>query len=196
MDDDDRDLLDSLSAPLGDVIAQVGANLAAAQQALDEQAILNFQLLYGETGERFAALREIGYRPTFYHIPECNVDVQIALTLNGRRQESGRPAGVRLYAAPLDAGYTNAFAFSLQASSKLSFRIVPVPPPAALDRLVAVPALVDLAVADARARLETLGLVLATDPAEAPDAAIVRGQDPEPGGMVEEGSTVTIAIDE
>ena len=62
---------------------------------------------------------------------------------------------------------------------------------------IAVPDVVDLAAADARAQLEAQGFVVEEDPEDVADAAlvgIVVDQDPEGGIRIDEGSTVEIRV--
>ena len=89
MEDDLDPLLNGLSGPLGDVIAQVGEGLAAAQQALDLQAVENLRALAVGESPADQSLRDIGYRPTFYHIPECTVEMKVALADRPRGAGSG-----------------------------------------------------------------------------------------------------------
>lgn len=194
MEDDLDPLLNGLSGPLGDVIAQVGEGLAAAQQALDLQALENLRALAVGEGPADQSLRDIGYRPTFYHIPECTVEMKVALTLSGRISRQGRIKGRGLYAMPVDAGYANGFDYGVEASSKLSFRIVPVPPPADLDGRVAVPRLIGRRLDEARATARGFGLEVQPDPAGAPDDALIDGQSPEPGEIVAEGSRLVVTV--
>jgi hypothetical protein len=158
---------DGLSAPLGSVIAAVGRGVADAQQALDQASLAQTIAIYqaqGEQGE--ALLREIGYRPTFYVLPETTCEVQLSMRIGG----SGAPDGsagtggtdamrtTRTYVTPVDAGFANRYGFQIQAAAKLSFKIVPVPPPAALDDLRPVPDLVGRAGGAAVQALQTLDL--------------------------------------
>jgi hypothetical protein len=155
---------DGLSAPLGSVIAAVGRGVADAQQALDQASLAQTIAIYqaqGEQGE--ALLREIGYRPTFYVLPETTCEVQLSMRIGG----SGAPDGsagtggtdaMRTYVTPVDAGFANRYGFQIQAAAKLSFKIVPVPPPAALDDLRPVPDLLGRAGDAAVRALQTLDL--------------------------------------
>lgn len=177
-----------LASPLGDVIAAVGEGVAEAQEALDSAAVAKTLELYREGGdEMIGLLREIGYQPTFYTLPETVGEVNIALKLGERASASptrspvaARPASgnvarlssanvasaladrrklpVRTYATPVDAGYANRYGFEATASTKLTFKIVPVPPPEAMERARAMPTLVGEDVASATLVLEILDL--------------------------------------
>lgn len=192
----DDDLLDVLSAPLGDLIASVGRGVADAQRALDSASLAALREIYGSDDDFFRELQAIGYRPTWYQIPEAEGDIQIALSVSGSESTTpsvGGPttrAKVKLYAAPVDAAYTSRYNFSLAASSRLKFRVVPVPPSSAAEAIRVVPSLVGLQLGEARARLSLLGIV--ATPPDAEGDAVVRTQTPPPGTIL--GPEETVAV--
>lgn len=176
---------DGLSAPLGSVIAAVGRGVADAQQALDQASLAQTLAVYqaeGEAGE--ALLREIGYRPTFYVLPETTCEVQLSMRIGGSGGPDGSAGsgaqdalgGVRTYVTPVDAGFSNRYGFQIQAAAKLSFKIVPVPPPAALDDLRPMPDLVGQ-VAD-KAVQALAGLDLKATPQDAGGTVITAAELP------------------
>lgn len=151
---------DVVASPLGEVIASVGRAVADAQQALDDAALAKTLEIYGEQGEEaLRLLREIGYRPTFYTLPETTGEVRVSLSLTGGSSAAGTPAppqpGVNLsfarqglnlpairpkvYATPVDASFANRFGYQANLSAKLTFKIVPVPAPNGADELRIVP---------------------------------------------------------
>src|SRR4051812_36162109 len=192
----DDQLLDVLSAPLGDLIASVGRGIADAQRALDSASMAALREIYGSDEDFFRELQAIGYRPTWYHIPEAEGDIQIALSVTGA--ETTTPSGgsltsrakIKLYAAPVDAGYSSRYNFSITASSRLKFRVVPVPPSSAAEAIRVVPSLVGLPLGEANARLSLLGIV-ATHP-DAAGSAVVRTQTPAPGTIIGPDETVAV----
>lgn len=201
---------DVVASPLGDIIASVGEGVAEAQQALDEGSLAKTLEIYSEGGEEaLRVLREIGYRPTFYALPETTGEVRVSLHLgksvNGAgattRPSStpqpavsvqlariGRNVGIqpRLYATPVDAGYANRFGYQANISAKLTFKIVPVPAPDGVDELRVVPNLINKTLAESRLLAETLGLEISVRNRdgvllEEPDeSANVTAQDPHP----------------
>jgi hypothetical protein len=195
----DDELLDVLSAPLGDLIASVGRGVADAQRALDSASLAALREIYGSDEDFFRELQAIGYRPTWYQIPEAESDIQIALSVSGA--EASTPssgsvatrARIKLYAAPVDAGYTSRYNFSLTASSRLRFRVVPVPPSSAAEAIRVTPSLVGLQVGEARARLSLLGIGAALPDAE--DDAVVRTQTPAPGAILGPDETVAVTVE-
>lgn len=205
---------DVTAAPLGDVIAAVGAGVAAAQAALDAGSLAQTLEIYSESGDAgLAMLRDIGYRPTFYTLPETTGEMQVSLRLSSGQAQNGaapapRPllAGLaapmrsRVYATPVDAGFRNQFGFDAQVTAKLTFKIVPVPPPLAMEDIRVVPALAGRNFAEAQLVLETLGLAASPvdkDGAEItdakPDATIIK-TDPAAQAITPAGSRITLTL--
>lgn len=200
---DVKPLLDSLSLPLGDLIASVGRGVADAQREMDAGSISALQEVYARGDGLFLELQRIGYRPTWYHIPEAEGDLQIALTVSGQETSGSTPGGstpaatasrIKLYAAPVDAGYASRFGFSVQASSRVKFRIVPVPASSGAEALQVVPALVGLTMGEARARLGLLN-ISGTFPEAGTDDTAVTSQDPAAGTLLSSGGSVTVGTE-
>ncbi|WP_108261595.1 hypothetical protein [Mangrovicoccus ximenensis] len=136
---------DVVAAPLGEVIASVGQGVADAQHALDEGSLAAVLDIYAESDDaKLKLLQEIGYRPTFYALPETTGEVRVTLRLGQGAAGQGTgtavrkaavPAiqavplrtglnariGNRLYATPVDAGYANRFGYAADVSAKLTF---------------------------------------------------------------------------
>jgi hypothetical protein len=194
-------LLDALSAPLGDLIAEVGRSVAEAQKAMDAATIDNVRALAAASGpdDPDRLLRQIGYQPTWYQIPEVTAEITVALTLTGAAQTSGNSSSsggsrLRMLAAPVDASYASRFNYELKAASMLKFRIVPVPPSPAAERMRVVPTLVGLTFVEARDRLADADVrwQLATE-ATVADDTIVTQQNPA-AGQILTGGAVTIGF--
>jgi hypothetical protein len=192
---DPRNLLETLSAPIGELIAAVGQGVADAQRSMDAQTIANFQSIYSdEDSAAFEALRSIGYRPTWYHIPELTAELNVALTVSGTVESQGLASSssslnqlaprVRVYAAPVDAGYTSKYNYELKAASAVKFRIVPVPPSPAAEALRVVPEIGGQTWTLARALLQRLDVPYRLpDPAPA-DTDVVTSQTPAAGSVL------------
>lgn len=190
----DTKLLDALSVPLGNLIAAVGRGVADAQREMDAASLAAYREVY-ESNEGFLSeLQRIGYRPTWYHIPEVESEIQMALTVSGTEQSSNsrgtQLSKMKLYAAPIDAGYSARYNFALQASSRIKFRVVPIPPSNAAETLRVVPVLVGLTVEEVRVRLSLLN-VPAVYP-EGPETAKITSQTPAPGQLLAEGESVVV----
>lgn len=207
---------DVVASPLGDVIAAVGRGVAEAQNALDEASLAAVLDIYAENDDaKIRLLQEIGYRPTFYALPETTGEVRVALRLGQGAAGAGsaqpaRPAtrlttpavtavplrvglnarlGSKLYATPVDAGYQNQFGYTADVSAKVTFRIVPVPPPQGTDELRIVPDLGGRTVAEAQAALGQLGLEASF---RAADGSARQDPDPEAKVATQEPSASTI----
>ena len=215
---------DVVASPLGDVIASVGQGVAEAQHALDEGSLGAVLDIYAESDdEKLKLLQEIGYRPTFYALPETTGEVRIALRMGqgAAGAQGARPvkatnptvravparvglntASSKIYGTPVDARYSNQFGFSADISAKLTFKIVPVPAPDGADELRLVPDMNLRAPAAAEEALERLGLVPVfrdgdgvpiSDPG---DAFRVTAQEPATDSVVRTGDEITLTLSE
>lgn len=188
------DVYDVLSAPLGDLIANVGRGVADAQQAMDRATLEQLERLYASNEEFASRLRDLGYRPTWYHIPSAEAELQVALKLSGTVDYSSGSVGKRAlkaFAAPVDASYRNTYDYDVSAASTIKFTIVPIPEPAQLEARGVVPELTDMPLADAEALLTRLGIPyrLADD---AVTSATVARTEPVAGTVLEPGADVLL----
>jgi hypothetical protein len=201
------------AAPLGDLIASVGRGVAEAQAALDRGSLEQTLALYDQGDDLARLMRETGYRPTFYAIPETEGELTLALTVTGQGGAPGgarpirrvgaapaapraadlapRPAA-RVYAAPVDGGYSAGYAYTGAASAKIKFRIVAVPPSSEADALRVVPDFTGLEPAEAAALAASLDLSVEGE-ADGPE---VTAQSPAPGALAREGDAVALRYDE
>ncbi|TFI58103.1 PASTA domain-containing protein [Sphingomonas parva] len=202
---------DGFVAPLGDVIAAVGRGVADAQAALDQASLQATLSLYETEGDAATTLlREIGYRPTFYVLPETTCEVQMSMRVGGSSASDGsanappetpRLLQAKAYATPVDASFANRFGYEASASAKLTFKIVPVPPPLALDERRPVPDLLGKSVTDASAALARLGFeaefhsnkgeVFSTPP---PGGTIVLAQSPAALTLAKIGEIIVVTV--
>lgn len=222
---------DVVASPLGDIIAAVGQGVADAQQALDEGSLAKTLEIYSEGGtDALQMLREIGYSPTFYTLPETTGEVRIAMRL-GNNQLSATPANntqtpanalptvkaslsrlglntpalkTKLYATPVDAGYSNRYGYQADISAKLTFKIVPVPSPQGVDELRILPDLTGATAAAAQQRLAALELEAifvdaeGKEVTELDDSAIIQSQtppiNPARPTIIRRGESVTLVV--
>ncbi|MEM7684783.1 MAG: hypothetical protein ACFB03_07740 [Paracoccaceae bacterium] len=213
---------DVVASPLGDVIAEVGRGVADAQHALDEGSLGAVLDIYAESDdEKLRLLQEIGYRPTFYALPETSGEVRVALRMGqgaagARNATPVKPtqaavravpariglntASRRLYSTPVDARYANQFGFSADISAKLTFKIVPVPAPDGADELRLVPDLNLRKPSGVIEALDRLALepefrdadgVAISDPGE---DLVVSAQDPAPDSIARTGDAVAVTL--
>lgn len=199
--DHPEQMIDALSAPLGDLIAEVGRSVAEAQMAMDAATIENVRTLAVASGpdDPNLLLRQIGYQPTWYQIPEVTAEITIALTLTGSGSGAGSGSAsqspkprARMVATPVDASYASRYNFELKAASSLRFRIVPVPPSPGAERMRVVPTLVGLSFADARSRLADLDIrwTLPAGKAAPADPTLVAAQQPAAGEILTGGAVL------
>jgi hypothetical protein len=138
--------LEPIASPIGDLIASVGRGVAEAQRALDVAALETIDQIYQGSGDTAKTLRDIGYRPTWYQIPEVSAELKVAMRVEGEKVRQASPGPtvappraylqrpkVMAHATPVDATYSNRFDYGVEASSKITFKVVPVPAPAAVD---------------------------------------------------------------
>lgn len=241
---------DVVASPLGDVIASVGEGVAAAQQALDEASLARTLEIYREGGtDAVALLRQVGYQPTFYALPETSCEVVVSLRIGGGDDQGasagasaganpggspggspvGRPAApqpagrapaaaapaarftgdvmarklqpARTYVTPVDATFATRYSYQAQASARLTFKIVPVPPPDGLDRARVMPDLVGRDAATALLVLDMLGLKAAVQDAggkaveDVPAGAKVRSTTPAATTVMSTDVEVKVQLD-
>jgi len=124
--------MDVVAAPLADLIATVGHNVAAAQRTIDARTLEHFAAIYDTNAAAFEPLRAIAYQPTWYQIADAAAEISLAVSV--KRSGAGAPGARRheLHGAHVDAAYAARFGYSHRAASSLKVRIVPVPPPAGL----------------------------------------------------------------
>jgi hypothetical protein len=214
---------DVVAAPLGEVIASVGEGVAEAQQALDEGSLAKTLEIYTTGDENtLAMLRDIGYRPTFYALPDTTGEVRVSMSLGQGAQQRraaastpsvaaqlarvGRNVAFRpkMYATPVDGAYANRFGYQANISARLTFKIVPVPAPDGFDELRVLPDFRGRTLAEALGLAEQLGLevevrdgsgVLLDD---ADGDSEIREQEPEytdPPTIVRAGDEVVLVIE-
>lgn len=202
------------AAPLGDLISSVGRGVADAQAALDAGSLEQTLALYDQEDDLQKIMRETGYRPTFYAIPETEGELKLSMTVTGRQAARppaqaapGRASGLqnsavfarskmiapKIYAAPVDGRYQNSFNYSSQVSATIKFKIVAVPAPTQAEEARIVPDFSTLSVSDALALAESFDLGLDGIEDAEQNASIV-SQDPAPGSLSRAGDLVTVTL--
>ncbi len=111
-----------LSAPLAEVLLQVGRAVIETQTALDTHSLELHRRLEATKEELGTALSA-----PWFHIPEVEVDVHVALEYQGKKASAGKPGYRRLNAALINSAYQNFQQFDVNAAStlKVTFRSVP-----------------------------------------------------------------------
>jgi len=191
---------DALSAPLGEFISSVGKGVAEAQQALDIKTVETFRKIYGDSDDKFLKiLRDLGYQPTWYKIPEVEAKVAVSLNISGKSggESAGGAENIRMYATPMDAGYANKYDYNLKAASRLTFKIVSVPPSAKAEEMKVAPNLSSYRYKDALALLDSMGIAHELKPGQAPmDDYFIKSASPAGGEVVFPGQKVVLEITE
>lgn len=205
------ELLDDVPAALGDLIGAIGRGVADAQLALDTAAIEQLKAIAEATADDDVAetLRAIGYQPTWYRIPELNAEINLSLTLAAQGEQVAR-GPLRLYATPIDASFSNKYVVNAQVASRISFKVVAVPPAPQATELRVVPNLIGRAWDQASETLQGLGiaferreaareLITSSDmPREVirpADSDPVVATLPEPGTILLPGVTLVVTTD-
>lgn len=201
----------SLSAPLGEFIAAVGRGVAEAQRALDLHTVETFKAVYGNNVV-YQELRQLGYQPTWYRIPEVAAEIYVTLSASGEERsalssstttsEPQRPAGgarpgqIHLYATPVDASYSNTYDYQLRACSQLKFRVVPVPGSGQAEGMKVVPKLTDQSYQAALTLLAELGISHElADPYYAPQGnELIESTEPAAGSILPGGQSVVLKL--
>ncbi|WP_054851068.1 hypothetical protein [Olleya sp. ITB9] len=174
---------DLLSGPLGELIASIGRGVGEAQSALDEGSLQQTLALYSLDNPQDATtpdadtadaasvtvtdnqrmlelIRSIGYQPTFYVIPETEVEAKVSLTMDLSNTQSAplrqtyQSRNYRANVTPLNANNINQYSLNANAAATLKFKIVPVPPPSGVAEKRIMPQLIGRVYNDA-----TIGLM-------------------------------------
>lgn len=188
------------AAPLGDLIASVARGVAEAQAALDAGSLEQCLALYSEQDDVTRLMRQTGYRPTFYTIPETEGELTLSLTITGNQSVAKtdlvRRAGSapRIYAAPVDGSYQNSYGFSSSVAAKVKFRIVAVPPPSGAEMARVVPTFIGLSLSAARSLAAEFDLLL-NDLDSTTETLKITTQAPVAGAVVREGSTIVLKVE-
>ncbi|CAM1342454.1 PASTA domain-containing protein [Tenacibaculum amylolyticum] len=194
------DVRELLSAPLGELISSIGQGVAEAQKALDAASLSQTLALYDEDNpnEVLKQLREIGYQPTFYTIPETEVEAKVSLALSSQKidyENSKNHNSSRMYATPVNASSSNKYNINGVASATLKFKIVPVPPSNEVEDMRVVPNLVGKQLNQAITILQRLGIAynITDDISNEDDNNFkIKTQDPDPGTISKRQNVVVL----
>ncbi len=147
------------SVPFGDMITSLGAGIAQAQFELDKSSAAIARMMSGvdpedrvQFGGQSLSLIELGFTPTFYQFVESTIEVKIVVNMtksssnevksntksNSLEFKSNyiwwRPnASITATTRTVDAKYSNKYDYSVEGSSIMRTKLVPVPPPAILE---------------------------------------------------------------
>ncbi len=132
-----------LDAPIGEMIKSMAEAIAEAQHQLDTTSLQIAQMMSGfnpkdrvQFGRRTYSLLELGFNPTFYQFVDTLIEVKMAVTMTrstSHSVSSSQRWSYHCYAASVNASYSSKFSYSVEGSSVLRTKIVPVPPPGILE---------------------------------------------------------------
>jgi hypothetical protein len=105
------------------MIKEVCKAIADAQRELDAQALEAQRTLE----EKHKDLFDIGYRVTWYQIPELTMELKVAVSFEQSAE------GSKLYFTPYNAAYKSAYNYQAEGTSNIKMRVTPVPPPIGSD---------------------------------------------------------------
>lgn len=117
-----------LVEPLEDVLFSLAKGISQAQRRLDENSIAT-QILIDNDPE----LSKYGLEAPWYHFPETNLELKMALSLQGERKErqvEGKKVQftrLRMRAAPLNASYVKTFDYDVSGACTVRAKIVSIP---------------------------------------------------------------------
>jgi len=142
-----------MAAPLGNLISSIAEGVGEAQAALDAGSLKQTLEIYSNAEDKdktLKLLKEIGYRPTFYVLPETEVTTTVSMTISGRDvdisqivdskvPQSKIPIALRKlksYVAPVNATNANKYNIDIHTATTLKFKIVPVPMPVYVENIL------------------------------------------------------------
>lgn len=143
---------DLTQAPLPDMLQNLGSAIANTQFAMDSNAMQIAKMMGDreEYGVQFSgedekrSLLELGFSPTFYHLSEATIDIRVSLSMSQSKEVSasvgvaaGGGVGFVMFAASVNASYTNKFSYESSGSSAITARFVAIPPPTIFQEVLA-----------------------------------------------------------
>ena len=153
------------SVPIGDMITSLGIGIARAQFELDQTSADIARMMSGinpddrvQFGGQSLSLIELGFTPTFYQFIESTIEVKIVVNMeissssevksntktastelkSGWSWWYGGKAKISATTTTVDAKYSNKYDYSVEGSSLVKTKLVPVPPPAILEERIRV----------------------------------------------------------
>lgn len=134
-----------------EIMVDIGEGLAKAQHALDLSS-MDIQNSILDDPE----LAAYGFNASWYTIPEATFTLKMEYAVTEEKSSSGTTAVRKFLVSPSNARYNNYFKSLESASSTISMRFVPIPPPDRFTDRIAMP---DLMGMDHEEALEELRLL-------------------------------------
>lgn len=138
-----------LNVPFGDMILQMSMAIAEGQSKLDHNAVEIAKFL-SETKIKLPPIKEgeseleisligLGFNPPFYQFQESVIEVKMAITMATSSEFKvgvKAKAGYGPFSASVNASYSRKYDYKVEGSSLLRTKLVPVPPPAGLQKYI------------------------------------------------------------
>lgn len=151
-----QDLLDT---PFPQMVFRLAKAIADGQRELDKSSMVSALELFDPKNSREITLEiletitgpptkidavmvnakllpiQMGFMPTFYQFQESIIEVKIAISMKQSTEfglEAGGSVGWGPFSAHVNATYSQKFSYSVDGSSLLRTKLVPVPPPSRL----------------------------------------------------------------
>ena len=106
------------SAPIGELVLQIGREIIAARANLEAYSFsLEKQL------EQFGDKVDPRLSVPWQHIPEIEVDMPVALHYFGQRPDDGKTGFRDLHAAPINPTFTNFFNYKGEVAAKIKMTV-------------------------------------------------------------------------
>ena len=135
-----------MTAPLPQIIEQLGLSIAKAQSALDANSVAIAKEMVEtevEIGDETYNLLSLGFTPTFYAFTEATVEAKLSFSMSESTETSiqvgasvSGGVGFVMVAASIDVGYARKFSVSSEGQSSIAARIVSLPPPDLLTEIL------------------------------------------------------------
>jgi hypothetical protein len=116
-----------LASPIADFASAIAEGIATAQKSLDENSLALWKQV--ETDPNLQSLKDVGYRPNWYVIPSAEAEVKLFFHFESDETTS---KGGRMFVLPFNAATQARTSLQQEGSSRLTLKIVPMPPPSGL----------------------------------------------------------------
>lgn len=135
-----------VTAPLPQIIEQLGLSIAKAQAALDSNSVAIAKEMSAtevEIGGDTYNLIALGFLPTFYAFTEATVEAKLSFSMTESTEfgikvgvSGGVNVGIAMVAASVDVSYARKFSVSAEGTSSIAARMVSLPCPDQLSEIL------------------------------------------------------------
>jgi hypothetical protein len=143
----------SFFSGIKELMVDIGEGIAEAQHALDLSS-MDIQNSILDDPE----LAAYGFNASWYTIPEATFTLKMEYAVTEEKSSSGTSTIRKFLVSPSNARYNNYFKSQESASSTISMRFVPIPPPDRFTDRIAMPDLIGMDHDEALEELKLLGI--------------------------------------